>query len=329
MKRRQFAVLMAGFLAVPRVAFGQVRGRPARVGILTGRGVPNRPDRDPAFGPFLQRMRELGYVEGSGITYEWRSAEGRYERLAALAAELVAAKVDVILAGTPPAVKAAMRATTTIPIVMYAVGDPVALRFVASLPRPGGNVTGVTNAIDDVSTKYLELLRLAVPKLTRVASLANPDNPNYRNIFAPVAASGRQMGIEVRMVEATTPAQIERAFAEVRRLHAGAVIVQGDGFFSTQGRQIAELALASRVATIAWTRSLVDAGCLMSYGQDVGEDAANAANFVDRILRGAKPRDLPVEQPTNPKLVINGRTTKALGLTLPSELLLRAAEVIQ
>lgn len=328
MNRRRFATSVAGLLAAPSMVFAQPKGRPARVGILTARAVAGSPETDSALGPFFTRMRELGYAAGSGVVYELRAADGRYDRLPALAAELVATKVDVILAATPPAVQAAMRATGTIPIVMGAVGDPVALGFVASLPRPGGNVSGVTNAIDDVSTKYLELLRLAMPKLSRVASLANPDNPNYRIIYEQVVSSARKLGIEVRMLEAKTPAQIDSAFAELRRSRVGAVIVQGDGFLSNQGRQIAELALANRVATIAWTRSLVDAGALMSYGQNVGDDFLNAANFVDRILKGAHPRDLPVEQPINPKLVINGRTAKALGLTLPPELLLRAADVI-
>ena len=331
MKRRDFAALAVAALALPRMAIAQAHARAGipRIGVLSARAFQKTMETDQAFGPFLRRMRELGYVDGSNVAYEWRSADGKYERLPVLAAELVAAKVDVILAATPPAIRAAAQATKAIPIVMAAVGDPVALGFVASLPRPGGNVTGVTNAIDDVSTKYLELLRLVMPKLGRVASLANPGNPNYRNIFAQVESSGKKMAIEVRLVEASTAEQIAQAFEAMRNFHAGAAIVQGDGFFADQGRLIAGLALKSRIATMAWTRGLVEAGGLMSYGQDAADDSSNAANFVDRILKGAHPRDLPVEQPTNPKLVINRKTAAALGLKLSQELLLRAAEVIE
>lgn len=298
-----------------------------RVGYLSGRGFVGSVESDSASGPFIARMRSLGYVEGSTVAYEWRAAAGDYERLPALAADL-ATRVDVIVAATPPAVRAAMKATSSVPIVMVAVGDPVTLGFVASLRRPGGNVTGVSNAIDDVSSKYLELLRLAVPKVTRVASLANPDNPNYRIILDQVTGSGRRMGIEVVLVEARSAEEIDAAFATMRRLRAGAVIVQADGFFSARARQIGELATAARLPAIAWTRSLVEAGALMSYGQNVDEDFENAANFVDRILRGAHPRDMPVERPVNPKLTVNRRTAAALGLRLPADLLVRANELI-
>lgn len=274
-------------------------------------------------------MRELGYVEGQNIVSEWRFAEGKYERVSVLAKELADSKVDVIVAMTPPSIQAAKRVTSTIPIVMVAVGDPVALGFVASFSRPGGNVTGVSNAIDDVSRKYLELLREAMPKLSRVVALMNPDNPNIENIFAQIQAAGRGMGVAVSRVEANTPDRIKGGFDSMQQIRPDAVIVQGDGFLFVQRQLIADLALRGRVATLFWTREPVEAGALMSYGQNVADDYRNAANYVDRILKGANPRELPVEQPTQPKLTINLKTAKALGLTIPRELLLRADEVIQ
>jgi putative ABC transport system substrate-binding protein len=328
MRRRTF-VLAAGALMASTRALGQPRGRLARVGLLFTRS-PQGPIRsDPSYGAFLLRMAELGYVEGGTVAYEWRFVDGLYDRLPGLAVGLVHAKVDVIVAGTPPAVQAAMKATSAIPIVMLAVGDPVTLGFVASLGRPGGNVTGVTNAIDDAATKYLELLRSALPKLSRVVSLANPDNPNFRVIFDQIESSAKKMGIETRMAEARTPEEITRAFAAMRTFRPGAFIVQADGFLANRAAQIAELAVRDKVATIAWTRGLVESGVLMSYGQNVPDDSRNAANYVDRILKGAKPADLPVERPLNPKLTINGRTAATLGIRLPQDLLLRADQVIE
>ncbi|HUG76045.1 MAG TPA: ABC transporter substrate-binding protein [Burkholderiales bacterium] len=286
-------------------------------------------ETDITYGAFVARMRELGHVDGESIVLDWRFAEGRYERLPGFAKELVDSGVDVILAMTPPSVQAAKAATRTIPIVMVAVGDPVALGFVPSFSRPGGNITGVSNAIDDVSRKYLELLREAVPGLSRVVALVNPDNPNVRNIYRQIEAAGRAMGIAVSAVEANTAPRIEQGFEAMRRAGTEAVIVQGDGFLFVQRALIAELALKNRLATMFWTPEAVRAGALMSYGQPVSEDYRKAANYVDRILKGAQPRDLPVDQPTEVQLTLNLRTAKALGLTIPRELLLRAGEVVE
>jgi putative ABC transport system substrate-binding protein len=212
---------------------------------------------------------------------------------------------------------------------MVNVGDPVALKFVESFARPGGNVTGVSNAIDDVSRKYLELLRLAMPKLSRVVALVNPDNPNVRNIYRQIAGAGKVMGISVSPVEANSEQGIRQGFEAARASKPQAVIVQGDGFFFAQHRLIVELALSERMAAMFWTKEPVESGALMSYGQNVADDYYRAADYVDRILKGAHPRDLPVEQPTQPKLTINLRTAKALGLTIPADLVLRADQVIQ
>ena len=330
MSRRRFVLALGSAAAV--ISFSSLAQRPAtakRIGLLTTRSKPASLEGDPGFGSYLKRMRELGYVEGQNVISEWRFAEGKYERVPELAKELADSKVDVIVAMTPPSIQAAKRATSTIPIVMVAVGDPVALGFVASFSRPGGNVTGVSNAIDDVSRKYLELLREAMPKLSRVGALMNPDNPNIENIFAQIQAAGRAMGIAVSRIEANTPDRLKAGFDSMRELRPDAVIVQGDGFLFVQRQLIADLARRARVATLFWTREPVQAGALMSYGQNVADDYRNAANYVDRILKGANPRDLPVEQPTQPKLAINLKTAKALGLSIPRELLLRADEVIQ
>lgn len=327
--RRRFVLSLGPIAAV--LGFSALAQRPApkRIGLLTTRSKPPSLEADAGFGAYLKRMRELGYVEGQNIHSEWRFAEGQYERAALLAKELVDSRVEVIVAMTPPSIQAAREATRTIPIVMVAVGDPVALGFVSSFSRPGGNITGVSNAIDDVSRKYLELLREAMPKLSRVVALVNPDNPNVENIFKQIQAAGRSMSISVSRMDANSPDRLKTGFASLQPSQADAVIVQGDGFLFVQRQLIADLALRARVATLFWTREPVAAGALMSYGQNIADDYRNAANYVDRILKGARPGDLPVEQPTHPKLTINLKTANALGLSIPRELLLRADEVIQ
>ena len=330
MKRRKFlfALALSGF-AVPPDSFAQQQGKVWRIGILAASSRPASPDSHYALGSFLKAMRELGWIEGKNVSYEWRWAEGKYERLPGLAAELVQLKPDVIVAATPPSIQAARQATASIPIVMVAVGDPVALGFVASFARPGGNVTGVSNAVDDVSNKYLELLRSVVPRLKRVAALVNPDNPNYLKILGQIQAAAKTIAVDIATIEAKTPDQIAAGIGGLKRLRADALIVQADGFFGSQWRHIAELALKHRMPTMFWTREPVEAGGLMSYGQNVADDYRKTATFVNRILKGASPRDLPVEQPTILKLTINRKTARALGLTLPQELLLRANEVIE
>lgn len=328
--RRRFILLFG--LAAVLVTFSSRAQRGSavkRVGLLTTRSKPPALEGDAGFGAFLKRMEELGYVEGKNVRSEWRFAEGRYERVAMLAKELVDSRVDVIVAMTPPSIRAAKEATSTIPIVMVAVGDPVALGFVTSFSRPGGNVTGVSNAIDDVSRKYLELLREAMPNVSRVVALVNPENPNVENIFGQIQTAGWGMGVAISRVDANSPDRLKTGFASMQQSQIEAVIVQGDGFLFTQRQLIADLALRARVATLFWTREPVAAGALMSYGQNIADDYRNAANYVDRILNGARPGELPVQQPTHPKLTINLKTAKALGLSIPRELMLRADEVIQ
>ena len=282
----------------------------------------------------LQRLRaglrDLGYVEGKNFAIEVRSAEGEIKRLAGLAAQLVEMKVDVIVATGTPAVQAVQRATNTIPIVMGTVGDPVGFRFVASLSRPGGNITGLTSITADLSSKYLELLRTAVPKLSRVAVLMNPGNPSHARLFVPnILAAAKKNGVSIVPVQLNSASQISAAFSAVKQERVGALIVLPDGLFYGQARRIAEFALQQHLPTMFADREPVETGGLMSYGQNLAENFYRAATYVDKILKGAKPGELPVEQPTKLELVINRKTAEAIGLTIPQELILRADRVIE
>ena len=297
-----------------------------RIGFLVPRSSDNFGSRLEAFRAGL---RELGYAEGKNLAIEWCFADGEYDRLPALANQLIQSKIDVLVVDSTPGVKVAHAATTTIPIVMISVGDPVASGFVASLSRPGGNITGLSNVVGEVSAKYVELLHVAVPGLRRVAVLSNPDNSTHPKIASQVRTAATTIGVNVSLIVARTPAEIEAGFGTIRKEGAGALIVLGDPFFGQQGHQIGELALKSRLPALLTNRSLAEAGGLMSYGQDLSEHYRRAATYVDKILKGAKPRDLPVEQSTKIELVINMKTAKALGLTISQALLLRADDVIQ
>ena len=274
-------------------------------------------------------MRELGYVEGKSFTVQWRFADGKYERLPSLAAELVRLGVDVIVAGTTLSVQAAHQATATIPIVMVAVPDPVGEGFAKSLSRPGGNITGLSSIVTEVSAKHLELLRAAVPKLSRVAVLINPLNPSDSLILEQLQGAAYSIGVKVLAIEASTAQQIETGFRAMTRARTEALIVAADSYFDVQRDQVTQLAFKNRLPTISSNREMTEAGGLMSYGQDLAEHYRHAATYVDKIQKGAKPGDLPVEQPTVLELVINRNTAKALGLTIPQELVLRADKVIE
>jgi putative ABC transport system substrate-binding protein len=316
-----------GLLAAPLAAFAQQKpAKVARIGFLGATAASVYASRIEGLRAGL---RDLGYVEGKNLVLEFRWAEAKYERLPALAAELVQLKVDVIVAAGTPATKAAQRATTTIPIVMPLSADPVGAGFVASLTRPGGNITGLTDIAGDVSVKYLELLRVAVPNLSRVAVLVNPGNPQHPDFLKNIQAATKTAGVNVSPLQAGTASQIEAALGAMTRERAGGLIVLPDGLFLLQARQIAELATKNRLPTMFGVPEFVEAGGLMSYGQNSIERFRRAATYVDKILKGVKPADLPVEQPTKLELVINLRTVKAIGLTIPQELLLRADRVIE
>jgi len=255
-------------------------------------------------------------------------AEGKQDRLPALAADLVRSKVDVIVTLSGAATQAAQQATRTIPIVMSLVNDPVGSGLVASLARPGGKVTGLTVISPDLLGKRLELLKEVVPKVSWVALLRNPDNPADAAMLREVEAAARALGVRLQTLEARNHQEIERAFAAMNRERAGALLILPDGIFLTQRRQIAELAAKGRLPAVCRVREDAEAGCLMAYGANYRDLVRRAATFVDKILKGAKPADLPIEQPTKFELVINLKAAKAIGLTIPPSLLQRADHVI-
>lgn len=277
-----------------------------------------------------QGLREVGYGEGTNILIERRYAEGKLERLPGLAAELVGLRVDLIVSVATAATQAAQKATGTIPIVMVAVGDPVGSGIVASLARPGGNITGVSLfAGREIFGKRLELLKEAAPTVARVAVLWNPINPGTPLAFTELRAPARALGVTLLSLEARGPQEPQRALAAMPREHADALLVMEDPLTLTYLRDIVAVAEKNRMPAVYGSRNYVDAGGLMAYATNFADLYRRAAVYVDKILKGAKPADLPVEQPTKFELVINLTTAKALGLTLPQSLLLRADEVIR
>jgi putative tryptophan/tyrosine transport system substrate-binding protein len=276
-----------------------------------------------------QGLRELGYVEGQNIAIQYRWAEGRSDRFPDFAADLVRAKVDLIFAWGTTAVTAAKQATTTIPIVFVGVGDPVGSRVVSSLARPGGNITGLTNISAELSSKHLELLKEVVPGLSRVAALRNPVNPASASQLKETQAAATGLGVQLRVMEVPDPKEFENAFSAVTRWRAGALIVLADPVFLSHRIQISELAARSRLPTVFNVGQYVDSGGLMAYGPSLVDSFRRAAYYVDKILKGAKPADLPIEQPTKFELVINLKTAKQIGLTIPPNLLARADKVIR
>ncbi len=318
--RRQFLLATGVLLAAP---LAQPQPKITHIGFLASDSSSTR-----VYEGFRQGMRELGYVEGKNIIIHWRFADGKYERLSSQAAELVRLKVNLIVAGTTLSVQAARHATTTIPIVMVAVPDPVGEGFVARLARPGGGITGLSNIVTEVSAKHLELLRAMIPKISRVAVLINPINPSDSLILEQIAGAAYATGVKVFPIEASTASEIEAGFGAMIRARAEALIVAADSYFDVQRDQITLLAVKNRLPMISSNLEMTEAGGLMSYGQDLAAHYRRAASYVDKILKGARPGDIPVEQPTILELAINQRTAKALGLTISQELLFRADKVI-
>ncbi len=325
------AVLIAlalGILLAPLVAEAQQVAKVPRIGYLTGSRAAN-PHLTEAF---RQGLRDLGYVEGRNVVIEYRDAEGKYDRFPALAADLVALKVDVIVVTNTPAALAAKQATRTIPIVLAWVGDPVGSGLVTSLARPGGNVTGLSFLVPELVGKRLELLKQAVPGVSRVAALWHPgDYPERteKDILKEADVAARALGVRLQVVEARGPEDFDRAFSDMTRARADAVTVQSTNIFIIEKRRLVDLAAKNRLPAMYIAREFVDAGGLMSYAPNVADVFRHAATYVDKILKGAKPADLPVEQPTKFELVVNLKTAKALGLTIPQSVLIRADEVIQ
>ena len=310
-------------------AFAQQPAKIWRVGFLTLKARPPSITAD-TIGGFSKGMSDLGYTEGKNLVIEWRFADGDAERLNGLAAELVRQKVDVLVASGPPATAAAKRATTTIPIVMVVSNDPVASGLAASLARPGGNITGLANYSADLGPKQLEMLLAMVPKLTRVAVLVNPANLSGAALLKNLESVAPKTGAKIFPVSARTPQELDTAFGVMTREKAGGVIVALDAFFIQQDRQIVQLAAKHRLPSIsAVGRNHVEAGGLMSYGRDLFDQHRQMARFADKIIKGAKPGEIPIEQPTTIELFINGKTAKALKLTIPQTLLISADKVIE
>ncbi len=317
-------------IAAPPALRAQPTGKISRIGYLAagwGSGTANlRP-----LEAFRQGLRELGWVEGQNLVIEYRYAEGRIDRLPGLAEELVRLKVDVIAASPTPAALAAKNATRTIPIVGMSLTEPVALGLVASLARPGGNVTGVTYGVDtDIFGKQLELLREVIPKVRRVAVLSNPGNtPAQPLIMSSVEGAARSLGLQLQLLEARGPGEFDGVFAAMAKERAGALLVTGDPMFFLHRARLADLAVKNRLPSMSTQGQWVEARGLMAYGPSFSDMYRRAATYVDKILKGARPADLPVEQPIKFELGINLKTAKALGLTIPQSVLIQADEVIQ
>ena len=325
--RRAFiGTLGTALVAAPLAARAQQAAKVPRIGYLQG-SVATLPHLREAF---RQGLRDLGYVEGRNIVVEYREAEGHAERFPALAADLVALKVDVIMVTNTPGALALKQATRTIPIV-FTSADPVASGLVTSLARPGGNLTGLSGLSPELAGKCLELLKQAVPGVTRVAALWSRGygEPTDKNTLKEADVAARALGVQLQVVEARGPEDFDRAFADMSRARAGSLIVFGSNILIVERRRVVELAAKNRLPAVYQFREFVEAGGLMSYGSNFPDQVRRAATYVDKILKGAKPGDLPVEQPTKFEPVVNLKTAKALGLTVPQSVLARADEVIQ
>jgi len=325
-KRRKLLIAIGSALATPLSSIAQQQIKVSRIGLLS---PTTSSDSVHLHQAFQLGLRERGWVEGKNISFEYRYAEGRSDRLPELAADLVRLKVDVIVTAFTSEAQAAQKATKAIPIVMAAAGDPVANGLVASLARPGGNITGLSQMISELAGKRLELLKEMIPKLSRVAVLWNAQSASSTLYWKELQLPARQLGIQLHSLEVRIPNDFEKAFEDATRAGAGAVVITGAPVITTNRKRIADLAAKSRLASIHQTSTFADAGGLMTYGPDQPDMFRRAATFVDTILKGAKPADLPVEQPTKFELVINTKTAQALGITIPAVVMVQATRLIE
>ena len=328
-RRRQILIALgSGALIAPYASLAQQNNKIRRIGFLVAAARP--PSIDAHYmGAFVRGLRDLGYVEGKNFVIEWRFADGNYQRLPALAGELVGLNVDVLVTGGTAANSALQKATTTIPIVNATMSDPVGNGFAKSLTHPGGNITGLALATTDMSPKHVELLRLIVPKLTSLGVLVNLGNSAHPAVAKSITTNAQRLGIKVRILDARNADGLTRNFSIMKQERTEAVIAVVDAFFISQRREIAELALKNNLPSMFSAQEHVEAGGLMSYGQNLADHYRRAAAYVDKIFKGAKPGNLPIEQPAVFSLTINSKTAKALGLAIPQELLLRADKVIE
>ncbi len=321
-------IIVAGlaFLGAPCPSHAQQPAKMPRIGYISG---GSSTDALHLLEAFRQGLRELGHVEGRDVALEFRYAEGDFRRLPGLMAELIRLPVDIVVAVGDPTINAAKQATSTIPIVMAAVGDPVGRGFVASLARPGGNLSGVSNLAVDLTGKSLELLKEVVPRLSRVAVLRNGANPTHPLFWLEAQRPGESLGVKLQSLEVRSPGEFEAAFAAMLRERAGALLVLPDPLLFGQRTRLADLSARSRLPAMFAFREHAESGSLISYGPNLAFNFRRAAAYVGKILKGAKPADLPVEQPTRFELVVNLKTAKALGLTIPRSILVRADQVIE
>jgi putative tryptophan/tyrosine transport system substrate-binding protein len=326
MRRRDFIIFLAGVMAAwPLAGRAQQKAMPVIGYLSSGSPGPSA----PTLAGFRQGLSEAGYVEGQNLAIEYRWAEDHYDRLPALAADLVGRKVDLIVAQSPPAALAAKGATSTIPIVFRGGGDPVAIGLVAGLARPGGNLTGVSFIPDELTAKRLEVLSELVPQAEVIALLVNPNNANTERVIRGVQEAARAKGLQLHVLKANSESEIDTAFASLAQLRAGALVVAADPFLSTRRERLVALASRHAVPAIYAWREFAAVGGLISYGASLTAAFRQAGVYAGKILKGAKPADLPVQQPTKFELVINLKTADALGLTVPQALLARADEVIE
>ena len=329
LERRAFVRLaVLGVIAAPLAAEAQPAARTPRIGVLLP-GAPAAAARNPRMQAFYQSLREFGWVEGQNVVFERRYAEGQYGRLSALATELARLNVDVILTASTPPAQAAKSATASIPIVILDPGDPVATGLVTSLAWPGGNVTGVSSIAPDLAAKRLEMLKEAAPKTSRVAVLFNAAIPPAEIAMKELRAAAQVLGLRIESVAVQGPKGFEEAFGTITQDRADGLIVFPDPLTFTNQDLIVNFAAKSRISSLFGAKEFVEIGGLMSYGPSYPGMFRRGAYYVDKILKGAKPADLPLEQPTKFELVINLKTAKALGLTIPQSILIRADEVIQ
>ena len=330
LSRRAFVRRLAALATNSAIIFGAQSGNaqplasPRHIGLLI---VAPIGDKDVQM--FRQGLRDAGYAEGRDVVIEWRSANGDYARIPQLAADLVQRKVDVIVVVTTRAAEVVKRLTSTIPIVLALVADPVGSGLVASLAHPGGNVTGLSLMSAELGAKRLQLLKETIPRLTRVAVLWNPDTPFHPKAITDLKAAAPSLSLELSFVSARTPDEFGPAFSEIMRLHAQGLYLIDDSIFYTHRMTLLALMSKARLPSCYSDRQLVEDGALMSYGANLGDMYRRSAKYVDKILKGAKPGDLPIEQPTKFELVVNRKTAKALGITIPESILLSADAVIK
>jgi len=327
MQRREFITLLSGIVAAwPLAARAQQPAKIPRIGFL---GNSTATMEANLIGPLRDGLRELGYEEGRNVIIEFRWAEGKYDQFPALVAELLAAKVDVIITAGTPATLAIKKATSTVPLVFIAVGDPVGTGVVPNLGRPGGNITGLSSIAPDLEGKRLELLREVVPKLSHVAFFLNPANAFHTASMRQARVAAQSLGIKLQPMEVNKSEQLDGAFASIVKEKPDALLILADRVFLHNRKRMMEFAIQQRLPSVNAYRELVEAGGLISYGPSYEDMHRRAAVYVDKILKGTKPADLPIEQPTKFTLLINLKTAKTLGLTVPPTLVARADELIE